>query len=151
MAYRALLIPTVGARTARGQPPSRRELLRSGVCSELGFWQGAPYTSRKLGGAPTLLFGNPATGMAGWLLQRLRRLVRLSQVQPDEDLRFNHQRLPRAPRISNHGVSPGSAQNNFSVPDELFILKYGYKAGWLSIGEKFCYRREPSRFVAMSA
>ena len=48
-------------------------------------------------GAPTLLFGNPATGMAGWLLQHLRRLVRLSQVQPDEDLRLNHQRLPRAP------------------------------------------------------
>ena len=35
-----------------------------------------------------LLFSNPATGMAGWLLQRLRRLVRLSQVQTDEDLRL---------------------------------------------------------------
>ena len=37
VAYRALLIPTVGARIARRQPPSQRELLRTGSGSELGL------------------------------------------------------------------------------------------------------------------
>lgn len=37
MAYRGLLIPTVGAREARAKPPSRRELRRTGSGSELGL------------------------------------------------------------------------------------------------------------------
>ena len=71
-----------------------------------------------------LLFLNPATstGMAGWLLQRLRRLVRLSQhwqVQPDEDLRLNHQRLPRAPRISNQALVQEALKTTFQ-----FLLNF---------------------------
>ena len=92
---------------------------------------------RKLGGAPMLLFGNPATGMAGWLLQRLRRLVRLWQVQPDEDLRLNHQRLPRAAGIAIKAGVQQALKTTFQFLQNFSRIHTVTGGSWLVIGVRW--------------
>jgi len=84
-----------------------------------------------------LLFGNPATGMAGWLLQGLRRLVRLWQVQPDEDLRLNHQRLPRAAGIAIKGCVQQALKTTFQFLQNFSRIHTVTEGSWLVIGVRW--------------
>ena len=84
-----------------------------------------------------ILFGNPATGMAGWLLQRLRRLVRLWQVQPDEDLRLNHQRLPRAAGIAIKACVQQALKTTFQFLQNFSRIHTVTGGSWLVIGVRW--------------